>query len=578
MRERARWIRDLGWLAMAEMGTLAAATLVLQLWRARWRVPFYNSFDVTLNAGMFKTVLLRGWYFDNPKLGFPTGANLRDFPLGDGWHLGFLRVFSVVSRDWALALNTMYLGAFVLIVATAYLALRWLHVGPVVAAGGAVVTALLPYHFARNEMHVLLADYSAIPLVVALAVALLADSPWVRLGGRAVPRWRWVAAIAVVVWAGGTGTYYAVLSALLLASTTVVASLARRRPEPALSGLLLAGVIGIVLGLQFVPTLLLDAHHGRDTAFDRSFNEVTVFSLRPLPLVTPIPEHRIRALGAPARKYAKSLYPSEPGQALGLVAAGGLVVLLASSAGRLVGGRGPREPDDRALALLGFTTLAFGVTAGGGAALAIAGFTQIRSWNRLSIFLGFIGVAAAARALDRLLRRRAAAPMVVLAVVALCTTVAVLDQTSGADIPPYRAASEEFVTERTFVQNIEQTFGRDAAVLQLPYMQYPESPPIARMVDYSHQRGWLHSDTLRWSYGAVKGRRIWQDGQLGLSVPEQLRRARRAGFTAVWVDRYGYADGGAQIERALGACLGKAVAVESDQRRVLFDLRSGPAC
>lgn len=578
MRERARWVRDLAWLAIAEAGTLLAATLVLQLWRARWRVPFYNSFDVTLNAGMFKTVLLRGWYFDNPKLGFPTGANLRDFPLGDGWHLVYLRVFSVVSRDWGLALNTMYIGGFVLIAAAAYLALRWLHVGPIVAAGGAVVTAVLPYHFARNEMHVLLSDYSAIPLVVALAVALLSDTPWLTVRGLSVSRWRWAAAIAVVVWAGGTGTYYAVLSALLLASTAVIASVARRRTEPALSGLLLAGVIAIVLGLQFVPTLLHDARQGRDHAFDRSFNEVTVFSLRPLPLVTPIPEHRIRALGTPARKYGRSLYPSEPGQALGLVAAGALVVLLASSAGRLVGGRGPRESADRALALLGFTALAFGVTAGGGAALAIAGFTEIRSWNRISIFLGFIGVAVSARALDRIFTRRSVAPLLVVAVVALCTTLAVLDQTSGADTPPYRAATAEFVTERNFVRTIEQMFGRDAAVLQLPYMEYPESPPIARMADYSHQRGWLHSDTLRWSYGAVKGRAIWQDGQLGLSLPDQLRRARRAGFTAVWLDRFGYADAGAQIERALGACVGKAVAVESDQRRVLFDLRTDPVC
>jgi phosphoglycerol transferase len=189
-----------------------------------------------------------------------------------------------------------------------------------------------------------------------------------------------------------------------------------------------------------------------------------------------------------------------------------------------------------------------------------------------------LGVAVAARALDRLLTRRAATTTVVVAVVALCTTVAVLDQTSGADTPHYRAVQAQFTAERDFVRTIERTVGPDAAVLQLPYAAYPESPPIVRMVDYSHLSGWLHSDTLRWSYGAVKGRRTWQDGHLGLSLPDQLRRARRAGFTAVWLDRVGYDDGGARIEHTLDACVGKAIAVEPDGRRILYDLRSEPAC
>jgi hypothetical protein len=211
------WVRELRWLAVAEAATVFATVVVLQLWRAHPSVPFYSSFDVSLQGGTIKTVLERGWYLDNPRLGFPTGANLRDFPLGDGWHFVFLRLFSIGSRDWALAMNTLYLGTFLLVGASAYLALRCLHTRQIVAAGGAIVTALLPFHFARNEMHVFLSDYSAVPLVVALAVAQLSDRAWLRVCGRvSTKRLRWVGAVAIVVWAGGTGTYYAVLSALLL--------------------------------------------------------------------------------------------------------------------------------------------------------------------------------------------------------------------------------------------------------------------------------------------------------------------------------------------------------------------------
>src|ERR1700730_2834680 len=104
--------RELGWLGLAELGTVAATIVVLQLWRAHLRVPFYDQFDVTLNAGQIKTALAHGWYFDNAKLGYPTGQNLRDFPLGDGWHFVFFRLFSFVSRDLAVGMNGLYLGSF----------------------------------------------------------------------------------------------------------------------------------------------------------------------------------------------------------------------------------------------------------------------------------------------------------------------------------------------------------------------------------------------------------------------------------------------------------------------------------
>ncbi len=576
---RRSWARELCWLGVAELATALATVVLLQLWRARPSVPFYNSSDVSLQAATVKTVLQRGWYFRDPRLGFPTGANLRDFPLGDGWHFVFLRIFSLGSRDWALAMNTMYLGTFLLVAASAYVALRCLHSRPIVAAGGAIVAALLPYHFARNEMHFFLSDYSAIPLVIALAVAQLSDHPWLRVG-RQVParRLRWMGAIAIVVWAGGTGTYYAVMSAVLLAVTGLIAGIVRRRAQPALSGLLLATIIAVVLGAQLVPTFVNDAQHGRDHAFDRSLNENENYSLRPLSLLAPIPEHRIRLLGEAERRYETVRNPSESGQALGLVAAAGVVGLLACAGAALVGGRGLRNADDRSLALLAVTSLALGITAGGGALLAVEGFTEIRAWNRISVFIAFIGVAAAARALDRLVARRNLSSTVIVALVALCTTAAVLDQTSGADTPRYGSTLNQYSTEQAFVTGIERTVGPTAAILQLPYALFPESRTIVRMANYSHLTGYLHSDTLRWSYGAVKGRPAWQDGQVGLTVPEQLRRARSAGFTAVWVDRFGFADQGTRIEDALQRCLGSPLLTESDGRRLLYDLRFAPRC
>jgi phosphoglycerol transferase len=574
-----RWARELGWLVVAQCGTVVGVVVVLRLWRARWRVPFYSGADATLTAAWIKTVLLRGSYFDNPKLGFPTGANARDYPTGDLWHLVWLRIFALGSHDWALAMNVTYIGSFLLIAATAYVALRCLGVRPIVASGGAIVTSFLPYHFAHNETHLFLSDYSVIPLVVALAVAQLSDRPWFRLRRDVRVGWsRQVAAVAVVTWAAGIGGfYYAIMTAALLFLTAAFASVTRRRIEPALSALFLVAVLGVVVVGQLVPTLINDARHGRNYAFDRRLSGQDVYSLRPFLLIAPVDHYRVPAVSALTRNYETVSNPDET-QALGFVAAAGIVGLLGAAAAPLVGRRRLRHPTDRALALVALTGLALGITAGGGELLALLGLTEIRDWNRISIFLGFVGVAAASRGLDRLITLRAFPSTTVVAIVLLCVTLAIFDQTSGSDTPPYRPVAAEFSIEGNFVRGIEHTVGANAAILQLPYTAYPESPAIVRMPEYSQMRGWLHSNTLRWSYGAIKGRPSWQDGQLALSLPDQLRRARRAGFAAVWVDRRGYKDNGVSIERRLRACLGSPILVESDQQRVLYDLAASVRC
>src|SRR5262249_55603953 len=157
-------------------------------------------------------------------------------------------------------------------------------------------------------------------------------------------------ALAIVVLAAGTGLYYAVFGAAILLITGAIASIARRRATPVLGALVLAGVVVLLLAVQLVPTFLRVAHDGRNNAVaNRTFYESELYSLRPAAMVLPIPHHRIASLGVEAEKYAKSPAPSEPGQAMGIIATVGLLGILIGSAASLLGGHGISDPRDRAL-------------------------------------------------------------------------------------------------------------------------------------------------------------------------------------------------------------------------------------
>ena len=58
-------------------------------------------------------------------------------------------------------------------------------------------------------------------------------------------------------------------------------------------------------------------------------------------------------------------------------------------------------------------------------------------------------------------------------------------------------------------------------MFQLPYLYFPEAPSTAHLGPYDLVRGYLHSDDLAWSWGAVRGRGAdWQLRTLDKPMPD----------------------------------------------------------
>ena len=109
--------------------------------------------------------------------------------------------------------------------------------------------------------------------------------------------------------------------------------------------------------------------------------------------------------------------------------------------------------------------------------------------------------------------------------------------------PRYDEVAAEWRSDGDWVEQVDEALPEEAAVLQLPYVPFPSSPPVGRMVDYDQVRPYLHSDDLRWSYGAMKGR----PEDVGDDV-ESPAQAEALGLRRRRVDRFGYPDNGAAVE------------------------------
>lgn len=549
-------------------------------------IPFTATSDGLVYMTWVKGMIENGWYLHNPALGAPGGQDMHDYPVPDLLHLLSLKLLSVLFRDPGRTVNVFFLAGFPLAALTALFALRRLRVAAVPAAVAAVAYAFLPCHLLRGEMHLFLSAYYLVPLAVLLVLRLFQDggfvvrppaSGWLPRPDLAVGRTAGALVVALLV--GLAGIYYAFFSCFFLGVAGVTASLWRRTVCPLVAACCLIAVItgGVVVSVS--PTLLYQHRHGANPeAVARPPQAAELYGLKVVQMLLPIHHHRLESFAHAREVYSNPdtpLITENEYATLGLAGGVGFLVLV----GRLLW----RRPGSAPKLLDGLSVLnAAGVllaTVGGFVALFAYYVTpMIRAYNRVSVFLGFFALAAVALLLDALWRRFAARSLPGRAVGVACAAAllggALLDQvTPGLSLA--RAAREaQYRAEGAFIRQVESAVPPGTMVFQLPYTPFPESAPPGRMFDYDHFRAYLHSHTLRWSYGAMRGRPgdQWLREVAGKPLPEMVETLRQAGFGGIYLDRWGFADGGSALEAELTGLLGVGPLASADGRLSFFSL------
>ena len=543
-------------------GALLLATLALRLWRANWHVPFIGGIDGPSAVSGVKSVIDNGWYLTNPLVGAPTGQHLQDFAGLQGDNLQWLgiKVLGVVIPDAAVLVNVVYVLGFALVAASAFVALRYFRVNPPVALASSLVYAILPYHFARGVSgHLLLANYMAVPAGCVLVLRVLMGRPFMRrrMNGDGWRAWMTPENIGVALaclLVGLASLYYALFTILLLVLAALVRWAASRSWRSLIPAAIAIAVTGVLLVIDLIPGLAYRWANGPNPATAvRTVAESEVYSLTFTELLMPVQQHVLGPLATLRSRFdANQVVHNEPGWELGMLMGisfvAGLVLLAVWALRpdrRPVGGLVPAAAVG---AFLAFMVATFG---GISEMIALLVSPQIRTWSRLTPFIAFFALVLVAAGLNyvcRALRARRGGAWTGTALLAVVVVFALADQVSPTFVPAHQADAASWKATDAFVQRIETTAGAGAMVLQLPLHRFPEGGPAGAMNDYDHFAGYLHSDTLRWSFGAVAGRPgDWTTDQADLPIDQLIPASAAAGFAGAWIDLAAYPDRGAAL-------------------------------
>lgn len=547
-----------------------------------FKVPIeYTEGDGLFAGSIVKSLGENGQYFTNPLLGAPFGSVNYDFPMyGDAFHLLFIQLFYAVFGHFGIAINCFFFMLFPATAVISYLVMRKLGIKRVLSFIGSLTYAFLPYRFLRSEEHLFLSAYTLIPLAVLVLFWLMSDDRLFKIqkGFLTYKRNIYTAIILIVV--AISGIYYTFFTCFFVFIAVFIlfcSSKSNRNMKTVLKAIIPIGIMAVTIMIASIPTRIGLSNAGINVeAPTRMAYEAEIYGLKITRLFIPIQDHGIPVLRDILTKYSYAPLQSEKPAYLGILGIFGFVTLVLSLFIKF-NNDNENNLGIKTLSKLNIAAVLLGTIGGFGSLFALLVSAQIRAYNRISVFIAYFCVLAACMLLDSLTVKikRTAFRRIALCAIAMVLLLGIREQSLPLSADKMNNLTASYYSDENFVKDIEADVGAGSMIYQMPYFQFPETAPMNNMADYALFRGYLHSDTLKWSYGDYKGRNadLWNRIIASYPLDQRIQAITFAGFRGIYIDTYAFTDDDlTELESSIEAILNEQPIISDDGRLVFYSL------
>ena len=497
---------------------------------------------------------------ETDRLGAPYGYAGYDFYASSfhGFDNMLLKILVGITNQPALAVNLLFLLLFPMISLSSYFVLRQMRVKQWVAVGGALTYAFMPYLFMRGMNHFVLASYYFVPVSILYCVWIYQDDNFMCFNKGFFKNWKnWFAIILSACIANNGIAYYAFFTCFFLVVTGLVKALKEKKLRYFGKACSLIGFVVLFMLISLIPTLNYILKNGvNDEGVVRTIDGVETYSLKIAQLFMPLNSHGNSYLEGIINEYneAMPLVNENYMSYLGVMGCIGFLILLVVLFLKNMGDDKPFKVQLEILSLLNIAGILLATIGGFGSLFGLLVTAMIRCYNRISIFIAFIAIAAVCILLsvlcDRIWSIEKYGAVVrnciyggFAAVISFVMLWGIWFQYPGL-MYDYMGFKEYFISDKEFIESIEARLPEGAMIYQLPYHEYPEGGSVNDMNDYDLWVGYIHSKNLRWSYGGVVGREAdnWLRTIDNSDIPDMIKKIKEKGFQGIYIDRRAYED------------------------------------
>lgn len=554
--DRAEFKKDLKAGVILLALCVLAIMILFDTFHIDLNVPLiYEGGDEFSSLASAKAFREQGWNLTINRLGAPGIAEYYEYPTSTlhNADLVILKIFTLFTDEVGLALNLTLFAIICLVAINTFGVLRVLSVRRSLSMMAGLLYAFSPYMFWRSESHIVLSAYMFLPFSMLLCIWMYTDPDYMKIG-RAWPKdWRNWATVVFAFLIGNNGIiYYPFMTGFALLSVGVARALTDKDVRKVFRSLIPSVMILVFMLLAYMPSLIHILEYGKTSnGVDRggALGSAEEYGLKIIQLFLPFNAKGSEFLSEVIERERTNLTPMNENVSsyLGVIAAIGFVILIFALLDRRKHADARRWQLIECLSILTICVTLLGVTDGLGTMVAFVTNLGLRGYNRVSIFLMLFALTAIALLLDGWLDRHPKRLKMMMPVLALVTVFGLWDQFGESwDVLQSIAGqnAEEWYSDEEFGQAMEDTEEDGAMILQLPYHEYPEDGPVRNMSDYQQMAAYIHTDTLRFSYGSMNGSLADEAVEELTSLPldEMVSQAQEDGWAGIYIDRRAYSE------------------------------------
>ena len=555
LRKHEKILREGGMILLVIAAIALSEYYFFQLWRLDWQVPMLYGGDGIYWVGQVQrsygdlTASL-GWPFYQPPSPYEPNYDLI-YDL-------FVAFVGLFTKDTGVVFNLYVLVIPFANALAGYAVFRMTGMRRWLAFAFGVTFGLCPYVQQRLAGHMMLAAVEFVPFSVLLCFWCAEDPTFGRPGKGFLrnPR-NWLALAFAWGIANNGAAYYPYFTCFFLCVTALCLILRGRRLSAGTPCFLTIGEIVLWMIPDFFPMVLgMIAGVGSTltNGVYRSPIGADIYSLRISSLLLSPNGYGWDKLARWFQRYFHLLATDEGPMynenaygylgIVGVIAFLALLALLFRNHDWRAGREAVPRLSDRLwlLGRLNVAALLLASIASFGGLIGIF-LRFIRGYNRISPYIAFFALLAAGLWAEWFLRNhRGRGKALFTAVLAVVLAYSYWEQ-QGLFNPKYEEVQTTWYQDAAFMEEVEQAAGEDAVVFQLPYMKNFENGSLNNMWDYTLLRGPLHSDTLRFSYGAGYGTEndVWYKETSELEPEAMVAELRAQGVAGIYLDLDGYA-------------------------------------
>ncbi len=543
---------------------------IYRSWGLNLDIPYFYRGDGLWSMASIKGFMENGSFLINKNIGAIFGSNFYDYPGSEGLYNASIIFLSFFIKDPVSILNFYYLLTYIITSAVSFFTLKYFKISNNLAILASLIISFLSYHVGKGTGHINLGTYYMIPLVFIVLYWIYSNQLEAKIKIVNIFKSKLLYSVVILFLLSNNGIYYSLFTISFLILTGVISSYEHKNIKHFLISLFLSSIIIIGILLNVAPNLIHKYKYGGNPKVAaRSYNEAEYYGLKIIDLFMPVTSFNNDYVRKYKERYDNlSFTHGESYSYLGIIGSIGFLILFLNLFNK--------KSSDKKINLLSFLNLwalSLAITSGIGTMIGYLITSQIRVYSRISIFIAIFSIFALCFTIDKYLRRFKKFNLLVNGIFILIFIFAILDQ-AKIKSSDFVGTAKLYLSDKSFVQEIEKEIKDEGIIFQLPYKAFPETGPINSLTDYDLFRPYIHSQKTKWSYGIIKEtpEDQWIKDVSSLPIEEMVKKLTVSGYNGIYIDTVGYSDKGKEIIKQLSFIIEEKPIISKQGDLIYFSL------